>query len=145
MNAQAPIRSNARPRTLRDVVARADSTHPIDIHLREFLDEFYIESSKQVRQDMLANEPEPTGNPRADAYLAAVAEHLAFRYGLAVPQWTQSEMRFLHAPHFPAGLESLKAITLVESPTAFRRRLIFVDRDPLSRPRRQDASPGASC
>lgn len=127
------------------MVARTDPTQPIDMHLREFLDEFYVEPSKAKRQRMLEDEPAPTGNPRADAYLAAVAEHLAFRHGLDVPDWALSETRFLHAPHFPAGLESLKAITLVESPTAFRRRLIFVDRDPLSRPRRRDSSASDPC
>jgi hypothetical protein len=130
---------------LREVVARTSATQPIDVHLREFLDEFYVEPSKAERQRMLEDEPAPTGNSRADAYLAAVAEHLAFRYGLDVPAWALSESRFLHTPHFPAGLESLKAITLVESPTAFRRRLIFVDRDPLSRPRRQGPNADDPC
>ena len=35
-----------------------------------------------------------------------------------------------------AAMESLKATLLVESPTAFRRRMIFVGADPLYRPRR---------
>jgi hypothetical protein len=34
------------------------------------------------------------------------------------------------------GLESLKAILTVESPAAFRRRLLFVGKDALDRPRR---------
>lgn len=145
MTARAPAPSGKRPHALSEVVARTDASETIDIHLREFLDAFYVEPSTQKRQRMLDDEPAATGNPRADAYLAAVAEHLAFRYGLDVPPWTQSESRFLHAPHFPAGLESLKAITLVESPTAFRRRLIFVDRDPLSRPRRPHSRASDPC
>lgn len=145
MDASAAALSNARPRTLREVAARATPSEPIDVLLREFLDEFYVEPAKAQRQRMLVDEPAASGNPLADAYLAAVAEHLAFRYALDVPEWALAETRFLHAPWFPAGLESLKAITLVESPTAFRRRLIFVDRDPLSRPRRQHANASDPC
>lgn len=145
MTARAPVPTGQRPHALSEVVARTDADEAIDLHLREFLDAFYVERSKHKRQGMLDDEPGPTGSPRADAYLAAVAEHLAFRYGLDVPAWTLAESRFLHSPHFPAGLESLKAITLVESPTAFRRRMIFVDRDPLSRPRRQDSIASDPC
>ncbi len=87
MTSPARTRTTARPRTLREVVARTDPTQPIDMHLREFLDEFYVEPSKAKRQRMLEDEPAPTGNARADAYLAAVAEHLAFRHGLDVPDW----------------------------------------------------------
>jgi hypothetical protein len=43
---------------------------------------------------------------------------------------------FLREPYFAGGLESLKAILIVESPSAFRRRLIFISADGLSRPRR---------
>lgn len=45
--------------------------------------------------------------------------------------------------YFPSGLESLKATLLVESPTAFRRRLIFVGADPLYRPRKARLGIGA--
>ncbi len=79
---------------------------------------------------------------RANAYYAAVAEHLALTHRLQVPAWTLEAGRFLRKPWFPAGLESLKATLLVESPPAFRRRMIFVDADPLYRPRR--ASPPRS-
>jgi hypothetical protein len=38
-------------------------------------------------------------------------------------------------------LEGLKALLLVESPLAFRRRQIFVSADALSRPRDREATP----
>ena len=74
-------------------------------------------------------------SPVRDAYLAATAEHLALRFGLAVPGWTDGPVRFLARPFFAGGLESLKAILIAESPSAFRRRLIFVGADALYRPR----------
>ena len=85
---------------------------------------------------MLSDEPPLGGDERSDAYLAAVAEHLALRNDLAVPEWAGAKCRFLKRPFYPCGLESLKATLLVESPIAFRRRLIFVGADPLYRPRR---------
>ena len=71
---------------------------------------------------------------RANAYLGAVAEHLAFRNHLAVPAWAGARARFLKRPFFPAGLKSSKATLLVESPTAFRRGMIFVSADSSYRP-----------
>jgi len=125
-----------RPRTLEEVAQWSEDLGRIDEFIREFLDEFYLEPKATQRAAMIAGQPRLSGDIRRDAYLAAVAEHLAFRYGLTVPTWTDEPSRFLKRPYFPAGLESLKAILLVESPVAFRRRLIFVGSDPLSRPRR---------
>jgi hypothetical protein len=114
----------------------------VDAFLREFLDEFYGESDVGKRQQMLTQEPVCTSNARSNAYFAAVAEHLALKYGLTIPEWATQEERFLHMPFFPAGLESLKATLLKVSPTAFRRRMIFVDADPLYRPRRDKMGIG---
>lgn len=110
----------------------------VDGFLREFLDEFYLECSPDERTTMLMDEPPLSSDERANAYFAAVAEHLAWRNHLMVPDWTSKAARFLKRPFFPCGLESLKAILLVESPTAFRRRMIFVGADPLYRPRRDN-------
>jgi len=57
------------------------------------------------------------------------------RFKLAVPPWVDEPYRFLVKPFFAGGLENLKAILLVESPLAFRRRQIFVSANALSRPR----------
>jgi hypothetical protein len=65
--------------------------------------------------------------------LAAVAEHLSLTNHIDPPDWTQQDIRFLKRPFFPANLDSLKALCIKESPTAFRRRMSFVDSQPLSR------------
>jgi hypothetical protein len=62
-----------------------------------------------------------------------LAEHLASIAGEAAPGWCSNRSRFLTEPFFATGLESLKAILLVESPTAFRRRMLFVGHDVVSR------------
>jgi len=131
-----------RPRSLQEVSIRArDGLQGFDAALREFLDTFY--SLPELREEALKARPVQLDNVR-DAYLAATAEHLAHCYGLAVPEWSESHGLNLRRPFFAGGLESLKARLTVESPAAFRRRLLFVSKDALSRPRasRKAASDG---
>lgn len=131
-----PKPASRRPRSLHEAASLGESLGRRDAMLREFLDEFYF-APVGTRAAMLAEEPRLiAGDERANAYYAAVAEHLALTHRLGVPAWAQTEERFLCKPFFPAGLESLKATLIVESPPAFRRRMIFVGADPLSRPRR---------
>lgn len=125
-----------RPQSLRQAAVHGLEFGDRDSFLREFLDEFYTEQDPDRRTAMLAEEPPMTDDARANAYYAAVAEHLVLKYHLRVAPWTQHPSRFLKRPFFPCGLESLKATLLMESPTAFRRRMIFVGADPLYRPRR---------
>jgi hypothetical protein len=122
-----------RPATLDEVACRTRDGEPFDPLLREFLDTFYG-GDRGTRTSAIAGAPREIG-PIHDAYLAAVAEHLALKYGLATPRWVEDPQRFLDKPFFAGGLESLKAILLVESPLAFRRRQIFVSANALSRPR----------
>jgi hypothetical protein len=126
----------SRPASIKQAVEFGMTRGNRDAYLREFLDEFYCEDDKERRAAMLVEEPSLTESQQANAYYAAVAEHLAFTYALPVPGWTSSATRFLDRPFFPCGLESLKAILLRESPIAFRRRMIFVDAEPLYRPRK---------
>ncbi len=132
-----------RPRSLQDAVTLGRKFGDTDSFIREFLDEFYIEQDRAQREFMLQGEPSVVAENRTNAYLAAVAEHLALRNHLPVPEWTGKPCRFLKHPFFPGGLESLKATFLVESPTAFRRRMIFVGSDPLYRPRRDTVGIGS--
>jgi hypothetical protein len=121
-----------RPRTLRDVARRvAAGALPFDHAVREFLDSF--DARPGARAAAIAEPPELL-EPVRDAYLAAVAEHLAQLHGFDVPDWAERRGLDLEHPFFAGGLESLKARLLVESPAAFRRRMLFVGSDALSRP-----------
>jgi hypothetical protein len=123
-----------RPGTLADVSRRVlAGQQAFDPAVREFLDEFYSHPSR--RQASLREEPALIEDVK-DAYLAASAEYLASRYGLEMPVWVEAHGRPLKRAFFAGGLESLKAILTVESPAAFRRRLLFVGKDALDRPRR---------
>ncbi len=128
----------ARPKSLDEVVTCGLAHGDTDAFLREFLDEYYVEPAPARRAAMLALEPPIVANDKVNAYVAAVAEHLAHRDHAGAPAWVEGEQRFLHRAYFPCGLESLKATLLMESPAAFRRRMIFVGSDPLYRPRRRE-------
>ena len=132
----APDARRHRPSSLREVAALAAVLGNIDGFLREFLDAYYTQDDPKRRTAMLAEEPQMLESERANAYLAAVAEHLSRCDRMSQPRWPNEPTRFLKRPFFPAGLESLKAQLLIESPSAFRRRLIFVGADPLYRPRK---------
>ena len=122
-----------RPRTLCEVARRVNNgEQKFDTAVLEFLDSFYAYPEQRV--SAIKDRPELIDTLR-DAYLSAVAEHLARSYGFAVPEWTEKQGNGLHEPFFAGGLESLKGVLVAESPTAFRRRLLFVSKDALSRPR----------
>ena len=130
-----------RPRSIHEVSVRTrDGTQPFDVALRELLDTFY--AHPELRKAALAACPVPLDDLR-DAYLAATAEHLARCHGITVSEWSEHHGRKLKRPFFAGGLESSKAQLTVESPAAFRRRLLFVSKDALSRPRTpQDTALG---
>lgn len=100
--------------------------------IRQFMDDFYA-AAQEARAGLIAERPEPTGDPRFDAYLAALAEHFAFHYHLPTPAWVGEPERFLEQWWFPTQFKSLHAMALVESPAAFRRRGIFVDKTEFQR------------
>ena len=123
-----------RPDTLAEVAQRVKRGEAaFDYALSEFVDEFY--GHPERRQAMIDDDPERLDDPVQHAMLGAVGEHPARRWGLAIPEWTDQASRFLKRPHFTTRLEGLKALLLVESPIAFRRRLIFTEAEPLRRAR----------
>jgi hypothetical protein len=106
--------------------------------LDEFLDEFYTETEPARRQAMIDDEPPRIGNERHDAYIGAVGEHLARRWGLKIPPWSDAAWREVAEPWFVGMMGTgLSGLLLVESPIAFRRRRIFTEAEPLRRARMQ--------
>jgi hypothetical protein len=122
-----------KPRSLAEVVRRVKAgAQKFDPSVREFLDSFYANPGS--RRQAIEEQPDSIDAVH-DAYVAAVAEHLARVYGLQIPVWSETHGNGLREPFFAGGLQSLKGILVAESPTAFRRRLLFVSKDALSRPR----------
>ena len=89
----------------------------------EFLKEFHGESAAS-RSALLRDEPAGTGDPRWDALLAALAEHLAAKDGDAGPDWSNN--RVLPTFWFPFNTAAARVDAVVHSPASFRRRGIFI-------------------
>lgn len=135
------MRLDQRPRSLYDVVEFINKHNmAYDNAIAEFIDETK-KMSKDELQNALSVEPNLLDqNGRTfeywqDAYLGAIAEHLARLNKLEIPAWTENDDRFLHRKAFfdNGGLNSLNATLIKESPLAFRRRGIFTEARPLRR------------
>lgn len=122
------------PGTLAEVARRraAAPAAPLWRPLGEFLDAFY--ALDVDRPAMLSERPSAEIAADEAAYLAGVAEHLSALYDLAPPAWIEESGFFLDRAYWPeARGRAFEAICLVESPTAFRRRFIFTEAQPLRR------------
>jgi hypothetical protein len=80
----------------------------------------------------MIEEPFELNDERFDALLAATAEALCSELNIKPPAWILAVPPVRRA-WFVSGMESLKAIALVESPLPFRMRKIFVLENFLSR------------
>jgi hypothetical protein len=136
----------ARPQTLAEVAEIARAKPPdFAMALDEFVDEFYLDHpDKAAQQRRLDPIPEPVGDACVDAWIGAAGEHLAQRWGLRVPAWTRRSAHFaLQAPVFMPDSRALRGVLIVESPPAFRSRLLFTRAEPLARARFPTGVPRA--
>jgi hypothetical protein len=122
----------ARPQTLAEValiVRRRAGDYAMA--LDEFCDEFYLDHpDKAAQQRRLVPVPDAVGHPLADAWIGA---------------WTQRAVHFaLEEPHFLPASKALRGVVIVESPPAFRSRLIFTRAEPLARARFPKGVPRAA-
>jgi len=98
----------------------------------EFLTEYQgVEASQ--RQALLDPVPAPTGDVHWDAFLGALAEHLAFHHMLACPEWARCADRFLDHGWFLSNTPSGRAEAIVSAPASFMRRGVFIERRDLER------------
>jgi len=130
------------PTDLAEAVAGSGPGHAaLSVRVDEFLDAFYGERDPVRRQAMLEAEPPRRGDQRDDAYVGAVAEHLARRWSLRIPDWAKTDDRDVAEPWFVGAMgKGLSGLLLVESPIAFRRRRIFTEAEPLRRARMPPAA-----
>ncbi len=59
------------------------------------------------------------------AMFASTVHYLSYKYQKKSKPWAR-KMYFLDQPWFPAGIENLKAMAILESPFEFRANNIFV-------------------
>lgn len=131
--AEHPPPDDAFTQSVAGVAGRAANGEPFLPAVRELLDEFGLLGTDDQRRRALAAPPAPTGHPPYDAFLAALAEHLAGTAGIERPAWTCEPHRFADRFWFVSEVEGFRPLALAESPAAFRRRGIFVARAALER------------
>lgn len=126
-----------RPRSLFAVVRDAETTEDIGCNLADFLDHvnwLAKQPAAAVRvAASLRTEPPRTGDAVQDAYLAAVAAHLARRLRLRAPAWADQKSRHLEHPWFALPDAWARATLLRDSPAAFRERNLFTTENALHR------------
>lgn len=119
--------------TLAQVSRRTGGGEDFRHAVREFLDEFALRGDERSRAEAIAERPELTGDPRHDAYLGALAEHLAALHGLSRPPWSVEPNRFLPSFWFVSEVAGFRAVSIAQAPAAFRRRGIFIPERSLHR------------
>ncbi|MBA2504741.1 MAG: hypothetical protein H0V29_02215 [Thermoleophilaceae bacterium] len=128
-----PPPDSAFKQTLAAVAGRVRAGEDVRFASRELLDEFGLLPRRDLRARALHPSPQLTGDDRADAYLGALAEHLALAAGLQVPSWALEPGRFLERFWFVSEVPGFRALALAQSPAAFRRRGIFISEGALRR------------
>jgi hypothetical protein len=119
--------------TLAGLARRAGGGEDFNHAVREFLDEFALHGDDRARSAAIAGRPDPTGDPRQDAYLGALAEHLAAVHQIARPAWAVEPSRFLDSFWFVSDVAGFRAVSIAQAPAAFRRRGIFIPERSLHR------------
>jgi hypothetical protein len=119
--------------TLAAVVERVRSGEDFHHAIREFLDEFALRGDDRSRAEAIEQRPKPTGDSRQDAFLGALAEHLAAAHGLSRPGWSVEPECFLDRFWFVSEVPGFRAVAIAQAPAAFRRRGIFIPERSLHR------------
>ncbi len=128
-----PPPDSAFVQSLAHVSARIRNGEELRFAVREFLDEFELLPRPDLMVRAIRKRPELTGSAPADAYLGALAEHLAATRGLQRPSWAVEPERFLDRFWFLSAVPGFRALALAQSPAAFRRRGIFIAEGALRR------------
>ncbi len=119
--------------TLAGVALRSREGEDFHHAVREFLDEFTLRSDDRSRAEAIEQRPEMTGDRHHDAFLGALAEHLAAVHDLRRPPWSIEPGRFLDRFWFVSSTRGFRAISIAQAPAAFRRRGVFLPERSLHR------------
>jgi len=117
-------------RSIRVAIIDGDESRPVRM-AAEFAHRFEsVDAAARAR--MISAEPPPSGDPRWDAFLGALAEWLAVRIGAPVPDWALHDGRFLRRGWWVTPMPSLRAWEYAGSPASFQIRGVYLHRDSLT-------------
>ncbi len=97
------------------------------MYFYDFVDDF-----RRNRDLQMISESFELSDEKLDALLASTAERLCDELKLEIPGWIRN-IPATKEPYFVAGMESLKATAIVQSPLRFKIRNVFVTESFLSR------------
>jgi hypothetical protein len=127
----------ARPRTLHEAVRRTAAGVDSEGAIDEFVDHVRLllrrPSPRRALAAALRTAPPLLPDPVQNAYVAAIAAHLAHEHGLTMPRWVTRPERCLARPWFALPYPWARAMLLRDSPAAFRERNLFTGSQPLAR------------
>lgn len=128
-----PPAASSLTETLSGVAERTLAGEDFHHAAREFLGEFPFRLDDEARSAAISERPEPTGDPRYDAYLGALAEHIVAIYGIERPGWSIEPDRFLETWWFVSEVPGFRAISISQAPPAFVKHGVFVPERSLHR------------
>jgi len=99
----------------------ADGFESWTIHLFDSIDAF----RRDPNPSLISSNPVDEVHTSIRALIASTVEAVCAEFSLPSPPWCRA-VEALKKPWFVAGIENLKASSLVESPVQFRKRNIFV-------------------
>ena len=120
-----------RPQTIADVARHIRAGGDPGYEIKDFLHEFQDKGSLE----MLLEKPPGMEDTVADgkrwnAFLQALAVHLAGKLNCDPPEWTWPPIRIMD-PWFASPGTAMRNYLLISSPAPFRTRNIFIDEDSL--------------
>ncbi len=122
--ATARVSRVGRSVSLAEVAVRTSQGEDVLSAVRDFLDQVNRRDEGELTE-LIRARPEPTTSRKADALLAAVAEHLAAVKGVPCPTWVREPERFLDSFWFVSDVPGFRATALAQTPMALKRRGIF--------------------
>lgn len=117
-------------RSIRQDLAQSDESAPVR-KAAEFTHRFRSVDD-HTRRRMVAAEAPSIGDPRWDAFVAALTEWLTVQTGMPVPAWVRQPSRYLDTGWWVTPMKSMHAWEYAGAPASFKTRGVYLHRDSLT-------------
>lgn len=117
-------------RSIRDDIEQGDFSWPVR-KAAELAQRFH-NSDAETRHRMIAAEPPLLGDPRWDAFLAALTEWIAVKEQFPTPSWVWKKHRYLDRAWWITSMKSMHVWEFAGSPVSFQIRGVYIHRESLT-------------